>query len=229
MWSVPRRAQARFARGDDVVVRERAGTPLAEARSWWRRARRRADRADRGAEDLLRLPERVHVGGVDQVHARVERTVDHRAGVALVDGGDRRHAGAERHRAERQHRHLEPARARGAAVPRAQSAGLDRGGFQRAERAEHQAEPHRRAVGDGAGAVGDRGAVEREAQPAVAPRPRRGRGGRRTRRPGRYGFIALRHGTILEIGSSMMPVAPGPCSAGIRVLISLLATTVSTA
>ena len=37
------------------------------------------------------------------------------------------------------------------------------------------------------------------------------------------------HGTILEIGSSMIPLAPASSSAGISVLISLLATTVSTA
>ena len=72
-------AEARFARGDDVVVRQRAGPPRPEA-DLGGDEHVVAPVADRGAEDLLRLPERVHVGGVDQVHAGVEGTVDHQRG-----------------------------------------------------------------------------------------------------------------------------------------------------
>src|SRR5689334_20591933 len=91
-------------------------------------------------------------------------------------------------------------------------------------------EGHRRAGGDGAGAVGDGGAVEGplgafvvadgalalvvvEGCHRAAPRVERRR----------------HQGTILAIGSSRIPEAPASDSAGISVLITRLGTTASTA
>src|SRR5262249_21188647 len=101
-----------------------------------------------------------------------------------------------------------------------------RGGFQPAQRADHEAEVDGRVGRDGAATAGDGGAVEREVHAAacfhLAPAnvlvEARDAAG-----------VAGFHGTILEIGSSMMPLAPSSSSSGMRVLISLLATTVSTA
>ena len=80
----------------------------------------------------------------------------------------------QRHRAQREHRDLEPTRAQ--APPFHGSVGRRDGGrLERAERADHQAEPHRCVGSDGARAVGDRGAVEREVHPParldLAPAP----------------------------------------------------------
>src|SRR5439155_19746846 len=102
----------------------------------------------------------------------------------------------------------------------------DGGGFQRAERPDHQAELHLGALGDRARAVGDCGAVEREPQPAAgfdlaAPAV--------VVELGDPARILRSHGTILEIGSSIIPLAPQSRRLGINVLISLLATTVCTA
>src|SRR6476619_5160908 len=102
----------------------------------------------------------------------------------------------------------------------------DPGGFQRAQWTGDQAELHRGVGADGAGAVGDGRAVERKAHPA----PRLDLPATdvvvEARDPARVDGL---HGMILEIGSSMMPLAPRSSSSGMSVLISLLATTVSTA
>ena len=62
-------AQAALARGDDVGVGERARVARAEA-DLGREQHVVAPTLHRGTEDLLRLPVGVHVGGVDEVHAR---------------------------------------------------------------------------------------------------------------------------------------------------------------
>ena len=94
----------------------------------------------------------------------------------------------------------------------------------------------RRADLDGARAVGDGRAVEEPLAPSRRRRPPcRSRRPRRTRRPGprrcpRRARPCRRHQwTILAIGSSMMSVAPWSRRAGIRMLMSALGTTVSTA
>ena len=200
--------EARLARGDDVVVRQRAGTTLAEA-DLGGDEHVVAPVADGGAEDLLRLPERVHVGGVDQVHARVEGAVDHHAGVALVDGGDRRHAGTERHRAERQLRDLEPTRAE--APPFHGFSLLD--STAAASSAPSGPITRRNRTGAPSAMVREPSAMavqwngnRRPPRASTSPRPRWSSNS--TTRPETRLHPACRHGTILEIGSSMMPLAP---------------------
>src|SRR5262249_40359606 len=91
---------------------------------------------------------------------------------------------------------------------------------------DHQAELHRGVGRDRASAVGDGRAVEGEVQATtrlhLAPTDVLVEARDATR-------VRGLHGTILEIGSSMMPFAPRSSSSGMSVLISLFATTVSTA
>jgi hypothetical protein len=86
-------------------------------------------------------------------------------------------------------------------------------------------EDHCGARRDSAGPVGDLGAVELECLRPVSNFPQT------------YSFVEARHGAdarrrhrmILEIGNSMMSLAPRSFSAGMRVLMVSLGTTVSTA
>ena len=94
----------------------------------------------------------------------------------------------------------------------------DRGGFQRAERADHQAEHHRRAPRRSCGCrrrwrcsgTGSR----RPSRASISPSPRWSSNS--TTRPSTRLTLARRQWTILAIGSSMMPVAPASLSAGIE-------------
>ncbi len=94
--------------------------------------------------------------------------------------------------------------------------------------AAHAPTPYDGADCDGPGAIGDVEAVKAKDFPTVE----------HFHRPPADLAIELGddgihlesgHGTILEMGSSMMPVAPASFSAGMSTLISALGTTVSTA
>jgi hypothetical protein len=69
------------------------------------------ERSQRAADELFTFAFRVNVGGVDEVHARIERGTDERVGFALSELTDAlpKPFPAERHRAEtklRDHRRL---------------------------------------------------------------------------------------------------------------------------
>src|SRR5439155_5731117 len=59
---------------------------------------------ERFAHDRLRLPSRVHVGGVDEVDPRIERTMDDPDRLLVIGIAP----GAEHHRAEAERAHLDP-------------------------------------------------------------------------------------------------------------------------
>ena len=157
------------------------------------------------------------------------------ARVALVDGGDRRHARPEGHRAEREHRHLEPARPEAPSLHGGQSARSQLGAVIAVASSAPSGPGTRRnltAVSGAMARVPSAMAVQWNGK--RIPPPRLDLAAARevveARDPARVdGLHAGRQWTILEIGSSMMPLAPRSSSAGISVLISLLATTVSTA
>lgn len=85
------------------------------------------------------------------------------------------------------------------------------------------------AASDDTGSIGNRGAVEEPLALDIDHGPVAGRAvelGDATATPP---WRAVGHGTIFAIGSSTMSVAPPSRSAGIKMLISLFGTTVSTA
>jgi hypothetical protein len=99
-------AQTRLARPDDPAARVAAPiAPLAHLEVHLRRKDHLVAAAAQGlADDLLGLPRRVHVRGVDEVDPMRKRDVDHANALVMIGVADR----AEHHRPQALNADLDP-------------------------------------------------------------------------------------------------------------------------
>ena len=184
MRSVPKRRRLRLARGDDVGVGERARRRACRSRPWSRRStssRRPFTAAPRISSDCpSAYTSAVSMRFTPAASARSTIARASRSSTVVIGGMPEPNVIAPSESTETSSP-LAPRRRRSTA----QSAGAIAVASSAPSGPMHQAEPHRGVGGDGARAVGDRGAVEREAHARRAPRPRPGPGARRRSRPGR--------------------------------------------
>ena len=165
---------AGLARGDDVVVRRARRGHGSRSPSWWRRARRRAGRGSRPRGSprtgRRRTRRRCRSGSRPASSTRSTITRASASSTVVIGGMPVPNVIAPSESFETS-RPLAPSRRRSitrfVTPVHHVSPGGDGGGLELAERADHQPERAPGALGDRARAVGDRGAVEREAQAAA--------------------------------------------------------------